>query len=230
VFTFATLEADGFIILDRFLDPVECKRLRDLAEGALGAQPTAGDRNVLRETWVREVAQHSEIREWAEAAVGPDALPVRAVLFDKSPGANWNLGYHQDRGVAFAERVEARGFVGWSVKDGVPHAIAPAELLERMVTIRISLDACSRGNRPLRVLPGTHRRGIIPKSDIAAIREVTNEVCCTTEEGGVVIMRPLLLHASSAATVPSHRRVLHLEYGPPDPGHGLRYYDWTSPR
>ncbi|MBX7135478.1 MAG: phytanoyl-CoA dioxygenase family protein [Fimbriimonadaceae bacterium] len=224
----ATLESEGFLVIERFLEPDECNRLRGLAETALGSQPTAGDRNILRETWVREVAQHSEIRIWVEAAIGADGVPIRAILFDKSPGANWNLGYHQDRGVSFAERVEAPGFVGWSVKDGVPHAIAPAVLLERMVTIRLSLDACSRDNGPLRVLPGTHRRGVIPKSEISAIREGIEEMSCTTEEGGVVIMRPLLLHASSAATVPSHRRVLHLEFGPSDPGHGLRYYDWGS--
>jgi hypothetical protein len=30
--------------------------------------------------------------------------------------------------------------------------------------------------------------------------------------GGIVLMRPLLLHASSPARAPGHRRVIHLEF------------------
>lgn len=217
----------GFEVLENVIPTTQGTRLRDLAQTALGFEATAGDRNVLRESWVREVAESQEIRRLVNDILDEVSLPVRAILFDKSPGANWNLGYHQDRGVAFAKRVDAPGYVGWSVKDGVPHAIAPAELLERMITIRISLDPCGPENGPLRVLPGTHKLGLIPKEEIATIRNRTDEVQCTTGVGGVVIMRPLLLHASSAATVPSHRRVLHIEYGPVEPGHGLAYFDWA---
>lgn len=224
----ASVIDQGFTILENVIPETQCAHLRDLAQTALGVKATAGDRNVLRERWVRELADSEVVRALVNDILVEPSLPVRAILFDKSPGANWNLGYHQDRGVAFAKRVDAPGYVGWSVKDGVPHAIAPAELLVRMITIRISLDPCGPENGPLRVLPGTHKLGLIPKEDIVTIREGIDEVHCTTGVGGVVIMRPLLLHASSAATVPSHRRVLHLEYGPVEPGHGLLYYDWAK--
>jgi hypothetical protein len=46
---------------------------------------------------------------------------------------------------------------------------------------------------------------------------------CTTAAGGVVIMRPLLMHASFPARQPGHRRVLHIEFGPPALPGGLTW-------
>ena len=37
-------------------------------------------------------------------------------------------------------------------------------------------------------------------------------------------MRPLLLHASSIAIVPTHRRVIHLEYASQSLADGLEWY------
>jgi hypothetical protein len=41
--------------------------------------------------------------------------------------------------------------------------------------------------------------------------------------GGVLLLRPLLLHASSKARSPCHRRVLHFLFGPEVVGYGLRW-------
>jgi hypothetical protein len=38
-------------------------------------------------------------------------------------------------------------------------------------------------------------------------------------------MRPLALHASSKATGTSRRRVLHIVFGPAEPGYGLQWPD-----
>jgi hypothetical protein len=43
--------------------------------------------------------------------------------------------------------------------------------------------------------------------------------------GGVVVMRPLILHASSPAVSPSHRRVVHLEYAAEDLPGGLAWHE-----
>ena len=40
----------------------------------------------------------------AAKAIGADARAVRAVLFDKTASANWNLGWHQDRTIVVKER------------------------------------------------------------------------------------------------------------------------------
>ena len=55
--------------------------------------------------------------------------------------------------------------------------------------------------------------------------EVGGETVCTGKAGDVSLMRPLLLHASSRAVEPTHRRVLHLEFAAgPLPG-GLEWQE-----
>src|SRR6266568_4969591 len=47
---------------------------------------------------------------------------------------------------------------------------------------------------------------------------------CLVPRGGALLMRPLLLHASSAAEAPGHRRVIHLEYAVDPLPDGLAWY------
>jgi hypothetical protein len=68
----------------------------------------------------------------------------------------------------------------------------------------------------LRVLPGTHRLGKLPRARIALLSQATREIICTLSRGAALLMRPLLLHASSPAANPSHRRVVHIEYAAAD--------------
>lgn len=46
----------------------------------------------------------------AAQLIGAGAMPVRALLFDKSSARNWSVGWHQDRVIAVKERREAPGF------------------------------------------------------------------------------------------------------------------------
>lgn len=213
-------EREGYSVLEGVFDPEEVREMIRSAE----ASPVegAGSRNALAWPWVQVVADDRRIR----AIVGADAVAVRGILFDKTPSANWNLGYHQDRAVALRERLDVDGFTGWSNKDGVPHAIAPAEVLERMTAVRISLDDCGSENGPLRVLPGTHNEGVVNASRVAELGAARREVLCTNDAGGIVVMKSLLLHASSASKSPAHRRVLHLEFFHGDLPGGLNFYPW----
>ncbi len=91
------LEEDGFAIIEGVFDASEVATMVGHAELSLASG--AGDRNALSWPWVLEIAQDPRIL----ALVG-EMRPVRAILFDKTPGANWNLGYHQDRALALSER------------------------------------------------------------------------------------------------------------------------------
>jgi ectoine hydroxylase-related dioxygenase (phytanoyl-CoA dioxygenase family) len=171
------------------------------------------------------MATSRPVKALADAAVGADAFPVRALLFDKAPAANWKVPWHQDTAIAVAERTDTPGFIGWSVKDGVTHVHPPADILERMVALRIHLDDCGPENGPLRMLPGSHRHGKLDEEEIEHWRRTTEEVSCCLAPGDVLVLRPLLLHSSSPAKSPSRRRVIHLEYAcDPLPG-GLRWFE-----
>jgi ectoine hydroxylase-related dioxygenase (phytanoyl-CoA dioxygenase family) len=81
-----------------------------------------------------------------------------------------------------------------------------------MLTLRIHLDEAEESNGPLRVIPGSHRHGELSPEEVREFADRVPEVACTGRAGSVLILRPLLLHASSPAKDPAHRRVLHLEY------------------
>ena len=205
---------DGFRIIAKVLDEASVVRLLDaLAEAgdtSVRGESVYARRNLLGVPEVAQVAMDERVL----ALTGEATLPVRAIFFDKVPGANWHVGWHQDRAIALEARKDVPGWGPWSVKAGVVHVLPPAAVLERILTVRLHLDDCDESNGPLRVIPGSHGQGILSSEQIARHRQETAEVVCTVPAGGALVMAPLLLHASSRARSPSHRRVLHLEFAP----------------
>jgi ectoine hydroxylase-related dioxygenase (phytanoyl-CoA dioxygenase family) len=174
---------------------------------------------------VRQLSTSAAIRALIEPILGPAARVVRGLLFDKTAAANWKVPWHQDLTIAVKERRDAPGFGPWSIKADITHVQPPLDVLEQMLTIRLHLDDCGPDNGPLRVLPGSHKRGVINASTIAQLRQQTAETLCTLPAGGALVMRPLLLHASAPATSPGHRRVIHLEFAANDLPDGLQWHE-----
>ena len=102
----------------------------------------------------------------------------------------------------------------WSTTVGVLYAIAPPTALARVVALRVHLDDSTAANGPLRVLPGTHERGVLDDAEVHRLAKTIPPVDCLCAAGGVVAMRPLTVHASSKAAGDRPRRVLHIEYAP----------------
>jgi ectoine hydroxylase-related dioxygenase (phytanoyl-CoA dioxygenase family) len=173
---------------------------------------------------VRALARLASVRALVEPVLGPGCFVVRAILLDKTAGANWKVAWHQDLTIAVRERVEAPGFGPWSEKAGIPHVQPPRGVLERMLTVRVHLDHCGRDNGPVQVIPGSHARGRLAADEIARWRDGREPFLCTSPRGGALVMRPLVLHASSPATKPGHRRVVHLEFAADELPHGLEWH------
>lgn len=148
----------------------------------------------------------------ATQAIGASARPVRALLFDKSAGSNWKLGWHQDRVIAVTARRDVAGFGPWSIKRGVIPVAPPIEILASMVTIRLHLDDVDKDNAPLLVAPGSHRLGIVREPDIATTVAACGTLCCEAAAGDAWLYSTLILHASDAAARPRRRRVLQVDY------------------
>lgn len=206
------IEREGWAITPPVIPPLEVDRvLADLPPWI--AEGRGGVRNLLESLRsVRELATSAAVRSVAEAVLGGRAFAVRALLFDKTPEANWKVVWHQDLTIAVRRRVNAIGFGPWSEKAGVTHVQAPTELLERMLAVRVHLDDCGRENGPVRVLPGSHRGGRLSPEAIQSWRAKGEAVDCLVERGGILAFRPLILHASSAVAHPAHRRVVHIEF------------------
>ena len=183
-----------------------------------------GVRNLLDLPGVRRFAASAAVREVVEPVLGAGCFAVRGLLFDKTADANWMVGWHQDVTIAAHPRRNVPGFGVWSQKAGVPHVQASAEVLEQMLSVRVHLDPCGPDNGPLRVLPGSHREGRMGPAAVERWLAVARSEACLAPRGAIVAFRPLLLHASSPATCPHHRRVVHLEFAAgPLPG-GLNWY------
>ena len=213
-----TFAEEGYFVADGVLADVDVERLRVAIsqlpdrEEVRRRKGVYGVRNLLDICpAVRELACDPRVRGFVEPVLGERAFAVRAVFFDKVPGANWSLFWHQDNVIAVDRRLDLPGFSGWSCKAGVWQVQPPAEVLARMVAVRVHLDDCGPNNGPLRVLPGSHRHGWLDdRLDVWKAR--VPEVACLTDAGGVVVMCPLTLHASAPAEKPAHRRVIHIEY------------------
>jgi ectoine hydroxylase-related dioxygenase (phytanoyl-CoA dioxygenase family) len=205
-------DRDGFAIVHDAVSPGRLAELLRALPPSFDGAVRGGVRNLFEIPAIAELARDSAIREVAQAALGGDCFAVRALFFDKTPAANWKVAWHQDLTIAVAERREVCGFGPWSLKAGVIHVQPPTEILERMVAVRLHLDPCGNDNGPVRVFPGSHRAGKLSADELDAWCGRTSSVTCVVPRGGLLVMRPLLLHASSAATVPEHRRVIHLEF------------------
>jgi ectoine hydroxylase-related dioxygenase (phytanoyl-CoA dioxygenase family) len=140
------------------------------------------------------------------------SVAIQAIAFDKTPETNWKVAWHQDVMFPVSRAASSPGYTHVCEKDGIPYARPPVAVLEELTAVRLSLDPCDADNGPLRVSPGTHSDGIIPTDQIADRVARAGEMTCTNQAGDMLIMKPLLLHASSQATSPRHRRILHLVY------------------
>jgi ectoine hydroxylase-related dioxygenase (phytanoyl-CoA dioxygenase family) len=156
-----------------------------------------------------------------------DALPARAravqcTFFEKSAARNWLVPIHQDLGIPVSGRVDHSALTGWSEKEGATFVQAPDDVLEQMLAVRVHVDHCSPEDGPLRIVPGSHKRGRIEPAQ-AAIAGRTAGVVVPAKRGDALLMRPLVLHASSKSSGSSLRRVLHFVIGPEVLPYGLAW-------
>ncbi len=169
-----------------------------------------GARNLLT-LWppAADVWRRPPLPDVLAAVLGPGYGLVRVLFIDKPPERSWALPWHKDLTVAVRDnRLPSRHFTKPTRKAGVPHAEAPQELLEAMLTARIHLDDVTEENGPLKVLPGSHRSGK------ALALEAASPMPILAGRGDVLLMRPLVAHSSGNAHPETHRhrRVLHLEF------------------
>lgn len=159
---------------------------------------------------VTELVLNSRLRQLMESLLGPGYFVVKSLYFDKPETSNWYVAYHQDLTISVRQKHDVPGFGPWTVK---PHQFAvqpPLAILENIVTVRIHLDDTDETNGALKVIPGSHCKGIYRPETIDWTEE--KEVFCCVPKGGTMLMKPLLLHSSLRSTGTQRRRVIHLEF------------------
>lgn len=205
---FAEYSERGFQVFPGAVSPVRIRELREESSRLADGGGIAGIRNLAsRSPLLADLARSRILRRLLPAS---DLAPVRGILFDKTRDANWPVAWHQDLTITVRAKRETPGYGPWSIKAGVPHVRPPRYLLEGMATLRIHLDETDESNGALRVIPGSHRLGILPEAEVHP-RE-SDAVVVSCHPGDVLLMCPLLLHASRRSLSEGRRRIVHLEY------------------
>ncbi|WP_395443046.1 phytanoyl-CoA dioxygenase [Caulobacter sp. UC70_42] len=187
-----TLERDGAVLAADLLSKPHIEALRALANDAIGARPGARLRGDVALDSI--LASNGPVGALAARLTSSAARPVRAVMFDKTPEANWIVAWHQDRVIPVRERREVEGFGPWSTKDGVLH-----------------------------VALGSHRLGRVPAEAATREAEALRQLVCLADTADVWAYSTPILHASDRAEPPRRRRVLQVDYADFDLPGGLEW-------
>ncbi len=175
--------------------------------------PRHGIRNAEKKfSTVHSLAHSAEFTSLATHILGSIPSIVRTIFFDKTFDKNWLVSWHQDKTIALNRKTEINGWGPWTLKDGTYHVQPPVNILEQMLTFRLHLDDADEFNGCLKVIPQSHKLGILSQPEVTKTVNSQEPYLCEVEHGDLVLMKPHILHASTKSTKPSHRRVVHIEY------------------
>lgn len=211
-------EANGFAVIEQVFTEDEIASIAKVIESADTSKATfrkSADLFAIRQ-FLKEVPQAlplvfaEKLNSVISNLFGTDYFLVKSIYFDKPGESNWFVAYHQDLTISVDRKMNLEGFGPWSVKGDQYAVQPPLSFLENNFTLRIHLDETDENNGALRVIPGSHAKGIYRPETIDWQNE--REVTCQVPKGGIMLMRPLLLHASSRTTNSKRRRVIHMEF------------------
>lgn len=200
----AQFREDGFLIVENLLDEAEIEALRQRAEWVAGGQspripkesfqvePRVAQGELQAETYAdslrrmshlafyddvfRVHARNPRILDVIESLLGPDIKLYQDQIFMKPPKVGSRRSYHQDAPLGFH--------------------IDPPDL----VACWAALDDATEENGCMRMLPGTHKFGVIDQSDWEAYERKSLEGVLPGE-------RPVVLRAGSCSF--HHGLILH---------------------
>src|ERR1043165_5520851 len=140
----------GFCIVSKIYSSGEIENLRELLESE-DESPAAG-RRLFGNAWlkVREAACTKSLMSAMTQALThqvvisprdtacpfPSVRLIRATLFDKTPGTNWKVPWHQDLTIPLDSRPDSHiaGYGPWTTKAGIPHVQRPCAPIAHRVT------------------------------------------------------------------------------------------------
>ncbi|MDX2045685.1 MAG: phytanoyl-CoA dioxygenase family protein [Chitinophagaceae bacterium] len=109
---------------------------------------------------IRQLILNEKLCTIIKQFIGQDYFIVKSVYFDKPEQSNWFVAYHQDLTIAVDKKNEIEGFVNWTVKQNHFAVQPPLHMLQNNFTIRIHVDDTDENNGALKVIPGSHLKGI----------------------------------------------------------------------
>jgi non-haem Fe2+, alpha-ketoglutarate-dependent halogenase len=176
----------GFLHSIPILSPDEVARFRAEIEEtcrALGGRVTRLDAPHLYFRWAWELSTHPRVLDCMEQLIGPNVLLKSTRLFYKFGNSDSFVGWHQD---------------------GITEALKDADV----PAIWLGLTSATAENGCLRVVPRSHRLGLIPHADRPNPDNLTTQGATAQvkidapqdvvmQAGEMSLHHPLMLHASN---------------------------------
>lgn len=151
-----------------------------------------------------------KLKHLIQSLFGDGYFVVKSIYFDKPERSNWFVAWHQDLTISVDQKTNLPGYGPWTLKQNQFAVQPPLNILQDNFTVRVHLDDADAGNGALKVIPGSHLKGIYRPEAIDW--QVEREAICAVKAGGVMLMRPLLMHASNRTTNNKPRKVIHIEF------------------
>lgn len=211
------LHAKGYAILENIFTEIEIEKLLNVIKLSDKKNSTfrkSEDLFAIRQ-FLNEIPHalpvilNQKFQTIIKDFLGDNLFIVKSIYFDKPQKSNWFVSYHQDLTISVNKKISDKNYGPWTIKQNQFSVQPPEAVLDSIYTIRIHLDDTDENNGALKVIPGSHLKGILRPEMIN--RNVENEETCIVPKGGIMIMRPLLMHSSGRTTNGKQRRVIHLE-------------------
>jgi len=209
---------EGFVIIEDVFTDQEIEKLLLLISQANNSNPNfrkTKDLFAIRQFFREfpgtvDIVFNDRLRSIISAYFGNDYFVVKSIYFDKPKASNWFVAYHQDLMISVDKKMDIDGYGPWTAKQNQFSVQPPLPILEDNFTIRIHLDDTTGENGALKIIPGSHLKGIYRPETINWERETEN--ICKIKKGGIMLMKPLLLHSSGRTSNNNKRRVIHIEF------------------
>lgn len=106
------------------------------------------------------------------------------------------------------------------------HQRANHQILQEIFTVRIHLDLddCRIENGALRIIPKSHRNGIIQRQEITD-KMIQSEKVCEVKKSGILLMKPMILHSSKRSENQLNRRGIHIEFSSKSLAQGVTWLE-----
>lgn len=220
---------EGFSVIESIYSNKEVDAILELISKADTSQDTFRKTNELFaiRQFLKELPEVSAVllndrlRMLINSLFGKDYFIVKSIYFDKPEASNWFVAYHQDLTISVDRKIDIPGFGPWTVKQNQFAVQPPLSILENNFTVRVHLDDTDENNGALKVIDGSHLKGVYRLETIN--RDKETETTCPVPVGGVMIMKPLLLHSSGRTLNGKKRRVVHIEFSDAALPQGLQW-------
>jgi ectoine hydroxylase-related dioxygenase (phytanoyl-CoA dioxygenase family) len=212
------LAESGFTILNDVFSDAEISSILSSIESADNSKATfrkSDDLFAIRQ-FLKEIPGINafvftdKLKAVIKNLLGDGFFVVKSIYFDKPEKSNWFVSYHQDLTISVDKKADILNYGPWTVKQNQFSVQPPLDILNSIYTIRIHLDNTDENNGALKVISGSHLKGVYRTETIDWSKE--NETICRVPKGAVMFMRPLLLHSSGRTTNNNQRRVIHIEF------------------